>query len=208
MNEIPNTPPSPPSGTPVNPFQEALDLVLYILKNPKDCWPRLRSDPRDIPQLYSTYLIPLVGVSAICQFIGQSMVGVPVPLVGTIRVPVISAFISCAMTAAIQLAVVYFGAWLMEQLAPKFNGSAPLEASFKLLAFSMTPGLVAGVLGIYPPLMMLGLFFGLYSLYLLWVGLPAMIDIPAEKRVPFLAAVVVASMAIGIVSLGIVGMVI
>src|SRR5262245_62156871 len=107
---------------PANAIQEALERVMFIVQNPKTCWDRLHADPRGIPELYTTYLALFAGASAICTFLGLSMVGIPVPLIGTIRVPVFTAFLSAVLGGIIPLVTIYVMALAMENLAPKFGG--------------------------------------------------------------------------------------
>lgn len=62
----------------------------------------------------------------------------------------------------------------------------------------MTPAWLVGVFSLVPGLRILGIL-GLYSLYLFWLGVPAMMKAPADKSVPYTAAVVVCAIVIAVV---------
>jgi hypothetical protein len=88
---------------------------------------------------------------------------------------------------------------LVNALAPTFGGRRNLNEALKLVAYSATPGFVAGVLSIFPPLAMLEVLAGLWGLYLFYVGVPVVMRTTKDKALPYTAVTVICSFVIGLV---------
>ena len=63
--------------------------------------------------------------------------------------------------------------------------------SMQLVVYAMTPALLGGLVMIYPPIGIIGLLFGCYGLYLLYLGLPQMMKTPQEKTLSYTAISIV-----------------
>ena len=61
--------------------------VINILSKPAQEWPVIASESTDVAALYKEYIIPLAAIPAICGFLGMTLIGVTVPLMGQIRTP-------------------------------------------------------------------------------------------------------------------------
>ena len=76
--------------------------------------------------------------------------------------------------------------------------------AFKLVAYGSTAGFVGGIFSLIPSLGVLGLFAGLYSIYLIYTGIPVLMKCPQEKAGAYTAVVIVcgivASLIVGAVS--------
>ncbi len=169
-----------------------INKVKEVFTNPKGCWAIFKAQPESIEDLYKRYLIPLVIVNIICGFIGNVFVGTRIPVVGiTYHTPFISGLWIWTITGAFMLAVPYIAAAILEALAPKFNGSISRTDAFKLVVYSLTPGLVAGILNVVPGLAGVMFLISLYGFYLLWEGVKEMASVPQDQRLVYVIASVV-----------------
>jgi hypothetical protein len=73
--------------------------------------------------------------------------------------------------------------------------------SMKVVAYSYTASWVGGIFSIFPALGIIGMFAGIYSLYLLYIGLRNLKDVPQEKMVGYY----IVSLIVGIVIFMIIG---
>jgi hypothetical protein len=89
-------------------------------------------------------------------------------------------------------------ALIVDALAPTFSGRKNFESALKVTAYSYTPSWLCGFFLLIPGLRFLTIL-GLYGLYLLWLGLPALMKSPQDKAIGYTAAVVVIAIVIGIV---------
>lgn len=87
-------------------------------------------------------------------------------------------------------------ALIVDALAPTFGGTKSQIQALKLMAYGSTASWVAGIFLIIPALSILALVGSLYSLYLLFIGLPVMMKSPQDKSVGYTVAVIVAAIVV------------
>ena len=173
--------------------------VMNILTKPKEEWPVIADETTDLTSLYREYIIPLAAIPAVCGFIGMTIVGISIPLFGTFRTPISSGLTSMIVQYVLLLVGVYVAAIIVEQLAPSFQSSGGTVQALKIVAYSSTPGWVAGVLGLVPALRALSVLGGLYGIYLCFLGLPRVMKTPPEKVVSYMVMAVVVILVINVV---------
>ena len=177
--------------------------VKGILVSPRTEWPIIDAEPTTAAELYRSYIIPLAAIGPIAQIIGYSVFGITVPFVGNYRVPIGSAISSALVAYILSLAATYVLALIIDALAPTFNAQRSQIQSLKVAAYSSTASWVAGIFALIPGLRLL-VILGLYSLYLLYLGLPVVMKAPREKALAYTAVVVLAAivlfMVIGVIA--------
>jgi hypothetical protein len=83
--------------------------------------------------------------------------------------------------------------WLVSALAPTFGGRSDLISGLKIAVFGSTPMLLAGIFSLIPTLGIFGLLVAIYSLYVIYLGLPILMKNPKEKSVFYMIVLIVAS---------------
>jgi Yip1 domain len=169
-----------------------VDRVKRILLSPRTEWQVIDAEATTPAQLYTGYIMPLAAIGPIAQIIGYSVFGISVPLVGTYRVPIGSAITSALVSYVLVLIATYVLALIIDALAPTFNGQRSQIQALKVAAYSSTASWVAGIFLLIPGLRLLTIL-GLYSLYLLYLGLPVLMKTPLEKAVTYTVVVVLAA---------------
>jgi hypothetical protein len=168
-----------------------IQRIQDILLRPRQTWPVIAAEPADTASLYSGYVVVLAAVPALATFIGLTLSGLPV-MVGLLQL---------VIGYVLSLVMVYVLALIVDALAPTFGGAkSPIDA-LKLVAYGSTAGFLGGVFNLIPFLAVLGLLAALYSIYLIYTGLPVLMKCPPEKAVAYTAVVVVC----GIVAMVILG---
>jgi len=81
--------------------------------------------------------------------------------------------------------------WIVDLLAPSFFSEVNFGRSLQLVAYSLTPGLVAGILLLVPSLSPFVLLFSLYSIYLMYTGIPLLKKTPAENVAGYVGITIV-----------------
>jgi uncharacterized membrane protein len=172
-----------------------LERVKNILMQPRAEWARIDAEPTTIGDIYRSYVIILAAIPAVATIIGGLLVGgnfgyfsVRLPIgwvIGHALVGYILALVGC-----------YVMALIIEALAPTFGGTKDRVKAFKVAAYSYTAGWVAGILLILPALAIIVGLLSLYSLYLMYVGLPILMKTPADRAVPYIVAVIVAAIVL------------
>ena len=175
-----------------------LQRVLDILMRPRETWLQIDAEDGNPGRIYLGYLVFLAAIPAVAGFIGYSLVGVGAFGI-SVRVPVVQGLVSMVVGYVLSLAMVYVLALIANMLAPRFQAQQDMGSAFKLVAYASTAGMLGGVFSILPSLAMLGLLAALYSVYVLYTGIPVLMKAPQEKAVGYTAALVVCGILAGIV---------
>lgn len=173
--------------------------VRNILFRPRGEWEIIADEATPPKALYLRYIVPLAAIGPVANFIGLSIFGVSVPLLGRYRVPVGSGIAEAIVSYVLTLIGVYVLAWIISELAATFGGEKSLPQGLKLAAYSSTPVWLAGILHLVPLLGILILFAGIYGLYLLYLGIPQLMCAPRERAFGYTATVVIVDIVIYIV---------
>lgn len=175
-----------------------IERVKNILIAPRAEWERISQERTGLGPLLMGYVLPLAVLSALCGFIGLSIIGAGAFGV-SYRVPIVAGLVG----AVLQVAVMLFWVWLLgliiNGLAPTFGAQQDPTRANQLAAYSPTAALVAGVFTILPALSVLTIIGGLYSLALLYMGLKRLMNAPDDKRLTYFLAIVASSIVAGLV---------
>jgi hypothetical protein len=174
-----------------------VDRVKNILLSPRTEWPVIDAEPATVASLYTGYIMPLAAIPVICQAIGMSLIGYSIPFVGGhYKTPLVTALISAAVLYCFTLIGVFIISLVVDGLAPSFGGTKNQVQALKVVASSYTASWVGGILSLVPALSVIGILFGLYSLYLLFLGLPVVMKSPQDKAVGYTVVVIICSIVI------------
>jgi hypothetical protein len=169
-----------------------------ILLTPKTEWLAIEREPGDAVFLFTKYMAILAAIPAACGFVGMSMIGRHVPMMGFYRTGIASGIVSAIVRYLLAFAIVYVLAIVVDALAPTFAGQRNQPNALKLTTYAMTPVWLAGALSLIPGLRLLGVL-GLYGVYVFWLGVPLLMKVPKEKSAPYTAAVAVCGIVISLV---------
>lgn len=150
-----------------------------------------------IKKFIISYLLPLGLIPAIATFIGSGIIGYTI--LGY-RVHSLSHGISGAVISLLTtLFGVFITGFVIQKLGPNFKTSLSLEKAVKLVGYSYTPLLVAGIFNLFPALSIIILLAGIYSLYVLYIGLKPMTAVPEENITGYFITTVVVTVVIYVV---------
>lgn len=170
-----------------------IQRVQDILLKPKDTWPVIAQESGDVASIYKNYLVYLAAIPAIAKFIGLYILGFGI-FGHRFGGAIVSGLVFTIVGYIVSLALVYGFAFIANELAPSFGGTKDLLAAFKLMAYSCTSMFVGGIFYLILALSPLALLAGLYGIYLLFLGAPTLMKVPADKAAGYTAVVFVASL--------------
>jgi hypothetical protein len=93
---------------------------------------------------------------------------------------------------------VYVMALVIHAFSPKFEGHGEFIDALKVAAYTATPAWIGGVFSVIPALSIVGNLMGLYSVYLLYLGLPTLTEPPHDKEIPYFCVVLLAMIALSV----------
>ena len=176
-----------------------IDRIKRLLTGPAQEWPRIDAEPMTVKGIFMTWVIPLAAIGPIAHLIGMLVFGIG--FLGISYRPSIGVALGGAVTMyVLALIGTFVMALVIDWLAPNFGATKNPVSAMKVVAFSMTAAWIAGIFQIIPNLGWLGLV-GLYSLYLLWIGLPMLMKAPADKAPAYvIVSILVCCVAMAVVN--------
>jgi hypothetical protein len=172
-------------------MNKLLDRVKAIRLTPKAEWPVVAAEPETTAGLYRNYIVILAAIGPIAAFLGTML------FMTALGFAFSAGFVALLVTYLLTLGAVYVFALIINVLAPAFGGQKDQVQALKTAAYAMTPGFVAGVGQLMPFLGTLVMLAGfVYSIYLLYLGLPHTMKAPAEKAGGYTAVVVIVELVL------------
>jgi Yip1 domain len=169
-----------------------------ILFRPAKTWRIVAAEPAEARALFLGYVAPLAAIGPVCGVVGLQVFGASIA--GIHLKPGLGAMVVAAgLDYALGLVAVYLLALAVSALAPAFGGEASCSHALALVAYSGTPFWISGLFALYPtlgfPVAVLG---GLYSFYVLYLGLGPMMRAAPERSLSYFAAVLACALALGV----------
>ena len=169
-----------------------------IIFKPSETWMAVKTEQTTVKELFVSYAAILALIPAVASFIGMSLIGTSMMGIH-FRIPILSGIVHLILSYILSLVGVYVMAFIIDALAPSFNSRKDMLAAVKLAVFSFTPAWIGGIFMIIPMLGILTLLASLYGLYVLYVGLPIMMETPRDKTLGYFVVIIVISIVVSII---------
>jgi len=164
-----------------------------ICLTPTTEWPVIAAETTPPATLITEYVVPLAAIGAVAGFIGGSIIGVGLGILGgSIRTPIVVGLTLAVVSFVMAIVGCFIVAFIVNALAPSFGGEKNSNQALKVVVYAYTPAFIAGVLRILPIFGgLIGFLAALYGLYLLYLGLPRLMKCPQDKSIGYTIVVVV-----------------
>jgi hypothetical protein len=167
-----------------------------ILIRPVTEWDVIDHEPATVQGLFTGYACILAAIGPVALVVQHLL------FLHWSIVPIIAIAVLSYVTALIGVFAVGF---IIDAIAPSFDGQKNQIQAMKLAVYSYTAAWVAGILNILPVLGILVLIAYIYNLYLLWLGLPKLMKSPPEKTAGYFVVTIIAAILVYIVIAVVVG---
>ncbi len=165
-----------------------------LLFAPAREWRTIERESGEPSYLFGRYVAVLALIPAVAGFVGRSVIGIQVSA-GTFRVPLVAGAIDATLSYCFTFVIVYLTALAIFLLARTFQADRYFPNALKLAAYSFTPVWLSGIFLLLPGLQFLTIF-GLYGIFILWVGMPVLLRASLERAVIFALVVAVTAIAV------------
>jgi hypothetical protein len=169
-----------------------------IIFKPLDEWNIIAGETPNVKKIFLGYVLILLLIPTLSVFIGIGIIGqsflgyhyASLPA-GALQgfIQLLAGLVSIGITSA-----------LVTILAPGFDSVKDYGRSIQLVSYSMTPYWILGILYILPSLAFLKslamISGGIYSIYLMYKGMPVLLKTQAGKTPAFLVLLIVIQFAI------------
>ncbi|CAH0990729.1 Inner membrane protein YohC [Sinobacterium norvegicum] len=172
-----------------------LDHTIGIFTNPDKEWAAIRKQDRSMLAEFLTHVPLLVLIPTICFYYGVSQVGWTATEGGeVIRLSSESAMVLCVLSYGAALVGIWvFGMfinWMAETYSDEKINS---HHGMALSVYSTTPIMLAGAAGAFPSIWFNAaamLVAGAYSVFLIYRGMPILMNIPEERAFMYSSSVI------------------
>ena len=172
--------------------------AINILTKPRSEWDVIAAESATTPGLILGYAAVLAAVPAIARVVSGLM---PHCFFGVCYTPnPIFVVIGAVVYYALAVAGVFVIGLIIEALAPNFGGEKNQVQAMKVAVYSWTAAWLSGIFVIIPWVGWLLTLVGLYSLFLLYLGLKQVMRSPDDKAVIYTVVVVVLAILFFIVA--------
>jgi hypothetical protein len=165
-----------------------------IVLTPQKEWHVIAGERATRSSLFGRYVALLALIPAVAQFIGATLIGG--------YTPVVAGLVGALVGYVLSFVVVYLVGLFIDAAAPTFSTRRNFPHAVKLAVYSHTPVWLAGIFLLVPGLAFL-MVLGLYGAYLLWTGLPLLMNVPDDRPVGYVTAIVVVAAVLVIGTWGI-----
>ena len=179
-------------------FNAIIKRAVGILTKPNDEWKVIKGESATIQDLFLKYAIFLAAIPAIAGFLGWILIGRSF-LGITVRAPFGNSILWAIFSYVFSLAGVFLLGFIIDSLAPSFGSKKDLVVSMKVAVYAYTAIWVAGIFYLIPNISFLAFIGGLYSLFLLYMGIKDLKEPPQDKAVGYFAATIVIALVISVI---------
>lgn len=177
-----------------------LQHIWGLFVRPEREWRTIREQHCTITKCYCSHVLILAALPAIAGFIGTTQIGWTIGTREVVKLTLPSATAIALLSYLTILVAVFSIGWLIHWMGQTYGARQPLSQCVALAAYTATPLFLVGMLWIYPVLwfnLLVGLPALAYTVYLLYVGVPIMMDVSPERGFLFASAV----LAVGLMTL-------
>ena len=176
--------------------------ILGLFIHPTDEWRAIKDARMTLAQAMTCVLV-LAAIPVVCGFIGTTQFGWQIGTSATVRLSTASASVIAVLYYIVIITAVLSVGWMIHWMGATYGAAQSLTQCIVLAAFIPVPLFLVGVFQL-APILWLNLIVNLpalaYTVFLLYLGIPVFMEIPAERGFLFASAV----LAVGLV--GLVGM--
>ena len=176
-----------------------LQHMMGMLYHPKTEWGSLRKERYSMHHIFLAQISLLAAIPALSLFIGTTQIGWSIAGSEYVKLDIAS-----AVPAAIAF---YFAMWVavgfiagaVHWMEKTYGGNVSFDECLVLTTFTATPLFLSGLAGLYPVLwfnVAVGLVALCYCVYLLYVGVPIIMQIPEERAFMFSTSILTVGLCV------------
>ncbi len=159
--------------------------VYKLIVEPEKSWRGIKEENAEIKALFTGYALPLMLIPLASAIVKVVLGRGPFITWSFIWGILASSLVNYVLAAAALL----LAGWLVSVIAQYFSSRTDLASAMKLVVYSMTPVWLTSIFSLIPKMAGLSIL-GLYSVFLVYVGVPVVLETPPEKHTAFAAAIV------------------
>ena len=181
--------------------------LIGILFDPKNEWVAIKNNNASVIKHYYQYIFIIALLPTYCWYYGSTTVGWAIGSSGYIKLTSQSAFEIMGLFYLSILVGVLFLGFMIHWMSETYEASnSSVSKGVGIAAYACAPMFLIGLTGMYPILwldIILGCLASGFTIYLLYIGVPIMLDIPKERGFLYASAMVAVGLVMCAAFLGI-----
>ncbi|MDR5859479.1 YIP1 family protein [Halomonas eurihalina] len=161
-----------------------LTHVWGLIAHPNREWKQIKGERETLTHLYEHHVLLLAAIPVVCSYIGTTQVGWSLGGGTTIQLGYLDALGAGIVFYLVILAAVYAVGKVIRYMAKRYTRPPSQSQCIVFAGYVATPMFLSGIVAVYP-LIWLCLLAGIiglcYTAYLLYLGIPAFLNISKEE---------------------------
>jgi len=174
-----------------------------ILLQPGATWKAIDGEFTKPGSIYRNWVLPLALIGPICGAIGTLVFGMSFGVVGFYRLPIMNIVTILAVDYVLGVVGVWVLSLVISLLAPTFGGQRNDVQGLKVAAYATTAWFVAGVFQLLPQLALVRVLVSLYSVYLVFSGVPLVMKPSKDQAMGYAIVAVLGAIVVALLVLAI-----
>ncbi|HMJ57775.1 MAG TPA: Yip1 family protein [Gemmatimonadales bacterium] len=174
-----------------------------ILLQPGATWKAIDGEFTKPGSIYKNWVLPLALIGPICGAIGTLVFGMSFGVVGFYRLPIMNIVTILAVDYVLGVVGVWVLSLVISLLAPTFGGQRNDVQGLKVAAYAATAWFVAGVFQLLPQLALVRVLVSLYSVYLVFSGVPIVMKPSKDQAMGYAIVAVLGAIVVALLVLAI-----
>jgi hypothetical protein len=174
----------------------AINNAIALVKDPVGYMTRNKNFTTSVNSLMINYVAIIALIPLIARLIGD---------LAFYRSGLGYAIGGAILSYILDLVAVFIIGYIIWKLAPSFQTSIDQPKSTVLAAYVYTPVFLIGILSIIPALGILSILGVLYGIYILYRGIPILLNTPPDKVIVYTITILVAALVVSVIISAIIG---
>lgn len=170
-----------------------------VLYDPKHEWKDIRKEHYSTMHCFMAQISILAAIPALSFFIGTTQVGWSIAGGDFVKLATGSALMAAIAFYVAMWVAVGFIAYTIHWMEKTYGGNVTMDECMVLTTFTATPLFLAGIVGLYPVLwlnVMVGLVALGFTIYLLYTGVPEIMQIPEDRAFFFSSSILTVGLCV------------
>jgi hypothetical protein len=170
---------------------ETLRRIVYLVFRPTAEWDRIAAEKTSVDALLRGYILPLALLAPIATVIGMKTFDRDWDPAHGFLVPPDQIFGAGVATYFAIIGSIFVLAAIFVLIAPMFGGARDFVAALKVATYGSIPVMVAGATLIVPVMAILTMVGLCHTLFLLWIGVQRVLNVPRGAQAEFVGISIV-----------------
>ena len=173
-------------GSILNRVTRTLRRLVVLVLSPAEAWEAIAREPTSIDEITRRTIIPLSLLAPAATVIGMKTFDASWDPAHGYLVPPEAIYAAGATTLFATIGSIFLLAAIFVLIAPMYGSRCDYPSALKVSAYGSVPVMLAGATLFLPVMVIVSIVALCHTLYLYWVGVGRVLEVPAGERTEFI----------------------